>query len=273
MANWNGNQLQCKAFVKKCRQCGWIQEGKRQKACPVCGRDLRCPQPAVSGWAVCNRHGGPNPKHNFYGKGRNTLTGEGSHFPLVRLAAKYNQIQEDGRILSNRYSLELVRERIRGLAERIDLNEAPERLKTLHDLWEERKSLHAAGKELEARAVDALIDDEFEKAYHDYASWEQMFEAIDLDRKLVESEAKVMQSLRAILTAEDAYQLTAKILSSIMAAVNSLPDVSATVKGRLLKRIQYDFIRLVGDRSSIETGAGLGGADGEILNAGSGEMD
>lgn len=229
--------------------------------------------PAVRGWQVCQKHGGPVPSRNFYGKGRPSISGSQSHFPLVRLAAKYNAVKEDGRILSNRSSIEIVRERIRGLAERIDLNEAPDRLAKLNELWEKIKAFRRSGKELEARGVEIEMDDEFEKAYHDYAAWKQMFDAIDLDRKLVESEAKVMKDLRAIMTAEDAYELTAKILASIMSAVNGSTDLNPTGKGRLIKRIQYDIIRLVGDRSSVEASEGFGGGDGEILDAEPSEVD
>ena len=58
-------------------------------------------------------------------------TGSGSSFPLTRLAAKYNQMTGDGRVLSNRRAIEIVRMRIQQLAARIDLNEAPDRMARL----------------------------------------------------------------------------------------------------------------------------------------------
>jgi hypothetical protein len=67
-----------------------------------------------------------------------------------------------------------------------------------------------------------------------------MITAIDLDRKLVESEVKVVKEIKAILTAEDAYELIAKILAIIL---RIFPDDKAK-----LKQVQYEFTRLIGEQ-------------------------
>jgi hypothetical protein len=175
-------------------------------------------------------------------------------------------MQKDGRLLSNRASLEVVRKRIEQLAERIDLNQAPDRLANLLKLWNEYKINRGGMEEVVSRAE---IDAEFERAYHDYAAWKQMFEAIDIDRKLVESEVKIIKEIHAVLTAEDAYELTAQLMASIISATNGMKDVPDSVKTHLLKRIQYEFTRIVGDR----LGTGAGGSGGEVDNAEGGDLD
>ena len=68
--------------------------------------------------------------------------------------------------------------------------------------------------------IEAALDAEFEKAYHDYAAWKQMFEALALDSKMVESEVKIVKEIKAIITAEDAYELSAKLLAAVMRVVD-----------------------------------------------------
>jgi len=235
--------------------------------CPKCGTErIQCRKNAIDGYKFCQNHGGPNPEHNFYGLGGQLMTtGKGSNFQLTRLAAKYNEMQKDGRLLSNRASMEVVRKRIHQLLERIDVNEAPDRLKNIKKLWDDVKISEGAMRD----ANSNLLDEEFEKAYHDYASWKQMFEAIDLDKKLVESEVKIIKDIHAVLTVEDAYELTAQLLAAIIATTNGMIGVEDSVKLNFLKRIQYEFTRVVGDR----LGTRPGGSSGEADNSEGGELD
>jgi hypothetical protein len=197
------------------------------------------------------------------------MTGTKSHFEITRLAAKYNQMQTDGRILSNRASLEIIRTRIQQLADRIDLNEAPDRLARLQQLWNEYKELEQNGQRNEARLILESIDVEFEKAYHDYAAWKQMFEALDLDRKMVESEVKIAKDIQAILTAEDAFELAAKLLGAIIATTHSMLEIPDHVKRLFLRRVQYEFTRITGSGNVT----GLDGSGGEVVDAESDQVD
>ena len=174
------------------------------------------------------------------------MSGEGSQFPLVKLAAKYQEMQRNGPLLSNRASIDVIRKRIVELVDRIDANQNPNRIATLQKLWYLYTEQMDRGQELEAIKTRAAINDEMERAYHDYASWVQVFEAIDLDRKLVESEVKIAKDIQAILTAEDAYKLAAELLSAIVGAVNGA-ELKDEARVYLLKRIQYEFTRIVGD--------------------------
>lgn len=187
-------------------------------------------------------------------------------FPLTRLAAKYNEQMQNGRFLSNRHSLDVIRTRISQLLERIDQNEAPDRLKRLYVLWERYKEQQAAGMSVEAVGTKRSLDEEFEKAYHDYAAWEQMFTALDLDRKMVESEVKIAKEINAILTAEEAYELTAKLMAAIISAVGAAA-MDQSEKGRLLNRVQFEFTRIVGDGIDEESAERIGGSAEEVIDA------
>lgn len=234
--------------------------------CPDCGASRQCGAGAVRGYNYCGSHGGPNPRNNFWGIGVGIKTGVKSMFPLTRLAAKYNEQMQNGRFLSNRHSLDVIRTRISQLLERIDQNEAPDRLKRLYVLWERYKEQQAAGMSVEAVGTKRSLDEEFEKAYHDYAAWEQMFTALDLDRKMVESEVKIAKEINAILTAEEAYELTAKLMAAIISAVGAAA-MDQSEKGRLLNRVQFEFTRIVGDGIDEESAERIGGSAEEVIDA------
>lgn len=161
-------------------------------------------------------------------------------FPLVKLAERYGKMIKDGRMLSVRASIEVVRGRIQQLAARIDMDDAPDRLEKLSDLWEEYIGAKRSGRSTDVIKLEMQISDQFEKARTDFAAWQQMMLAIDLDRKLVESEVKVVKEIKAILTAEDAYELIAKILAIIL---RIFPD-----DPQKLKQVQYEFTKLIGDQ-------------------------
>ena len=186
------------------------------------------------------------------------MTGADSKKNLVKLASRHIQLATDGRHLSNRHSMELVWFRIEQLAERIGENDAPERLKTLYQLWAKFRDLDAAGKRVEAISVKAEIDAEFEKAYHDYASWEQLFTAVDLYRKMTESEVKIAKDLKAIMTAEDGMELVSQLLAIVIQVVND---------GNQLKRIIYEFRKLVGDDVEERAYSRAGRSGGEIIDS------
>lgn len=202
--------------------------------CENCGTSLACNRPAASYSEYCANHGGPVPAQGKYPEMR--------QFPIVRLAEKYNQMQTSARMLSLQSSIALVRGRIEQLAERIDENHAPDRLSKIAKLWQEYIE---EPSETERVKIKYKITHQINAAVTDFAAWEQLMLAMDLDRKLVESEVKVVKDIRAILTAEDAYELVAKLLAIILRVFPDDP--------KKLMQVQYEFSRLIGDKP-IETG-------------------
>lgn len=239
----------CKHIKKKCKSCGWVAEKERPANCPECGADLRCGNPPVPGYTRCRVHGGPNPANDFYGTGRMT-TGGSSSFPLVRLAAKYRQMMTDGNVLSNRKAIDIIDTRIVQLLERIDVHEAPERVSKIYNLWGEYKQARDAKRLDEAMAISLKLDETFEAVYHDYQAWKQMFEALDLRGKTVEREVKILGQIKALITVEQARDMAAQMLGAAMSVIGDDP--------KKLKRLQYEFIRITGERSdlTIEDGGG-----------------
>ncbi len=229
--------IKCGTPKSSCKQCQ-RRNAERVEKCPDCGTDLRCQKYCVPGYARCEDHGGPSPKRGYYGRGT-LVTGAASQFPLTRLAAKYNQMMKDGRVLSNRQTIDVVDTRITQLLERVDVQDAPDRMKRLVELWGEYAAHLDSGHSVEASLARKSIEAEFEQAYHDYMAWEQIFTALDVRRKMVESEVKVLTAIKAIITAEDAYDLVAKLLAANMRVIGDDP--------KQMKRIQYEFAKLIGE--------------------------
>lgn len=259
--------MQCASFIKTCRECEEPNDGK-QKTCPKCGADLRCTREAVNGYTRCPNHGGPAPARNFYGKG-NMTTGSGSSFPLMRLAARYNKMMQDGNYLSSRAAIDLIEQRIKQLAERVDIDEAPDRMNRLAGLWKEYMEAKGQNRTMDAVKIEGQIDYEFEKVYHDYAAWEQIFKAVDILGKQKERELKALTTIKAVMTAEDGYHLAAKLLGAVVRVIGDEP--------KKIKQVQYEFTRIIGESSDnvIEGDGEDVGADSEADGGtqGSGDVD
>lgn len=172
------------------------------------------------------------------------VDGSSSRYQLFRLAAKWREMQKDGRLLSNRRAVELVEERIVQLLDRIDVNEAPERVSKLYRTWQKYRK---EKNDLKKYDLAQELDDIFEAAFHDYKAWEQTFEALDLRRKLIESEVKVIKDLKAMMTMEDAYEMIAQ-MTAIFLSIEDDP--------KKIRRFQQEVVKLTGDdrlpRDSID---------------------
>lgn len=260
--------VQCRKLVRTCRKCGLrFERGDEREVCD-CGESRRCNAFAVQGYALCKEHGGPVPSRNFYGVGRGMKTGEHSRFQITRLASKYMEVQGDGPLLSNRYSIEIIRHRIKQLAERIDMSEAPQRMEKLQGLWKEYSEALEKNFSTEAELKRKQLDEEFEAAYHDYMSWKQMFEAVELDKKLTESEVKILKDLHAMVSVEEVMQSIAKVMAAVMRVVNDDP--------KKMKQVEYEFTRIIGDAAdgSFQTVIDYAPPDGgETVREGPGDVD
>lgn len=256
------NEVKCKALVRTCRKCGRKFGAEDGEVCPDCGESRGCENAPVFGYEYCSNHGGPAPGRGYYGAGAPLKNGSRSSFPIARLASKYMDVQKDGRLLSNRHSIEIIRTRIQQLAERIDMNEAPDRLEKIQQLWIRYRQAYDVGADADGRVIMKQLDDEFEAAYHDYAAWKQMFEAVELDSKMVQSEVKILKDLKAIVTVEDMMTMTAQLMAAMLRVLEDDPGK--------VKQVRYEFARIIGDVSddaAAQYDSYDGRRGGEIIDA------
>lgn len=187
-------------------------------------------------------------------------TGSNSSFQITRLAARYNQMQKDGVVLSNRAAVDMIDTRIRQLLERVDVKEAPDRVAALYEKWKELNSYSIPSPEYYKAKME--MDELFDRIYHDYAAWNQIFTALDLRGKMTEREIKALKEIKAIMTAEDGYELAAKLMAVVIQVIGDDP--------KKIKQVQYGFAKLIGESSDRvgetddwDVGGGIEEAGGE----------
>lgn len=168
---------------------------------------------------------------------------------LKDVARKYQLILKNGVVMSNRHSVDLIDQRVLQLLERLEKDETPDRLSALYALFQDVKAAKGRNEAAMYAALSAL-DMEFERVYHDYEAWKQIVEILEMRRKLIDSEIKVVKDLKAILTAEQAYNLVAKLQAAVLRHVRD---------PKTLRRINYDFSRLIGEHNLNQPGDVLEG--------------
>lgn len=157
----------------------------------------------------------------------------------MNLAARYNEMQKNGRLLSNRAAVEIIDVRIRQLVDRLDENETPQRVANLYKLWGNYVAALDADMVTEAAVCKRQISEEFDKIHTDYLAWSQMFEALEYRRKMTESEVKILKEIKAVITYEDMYEMQAKVLAAAIRVVGDDP--------RKLRQLQYEFAKIAGE--------------------------
>lgn len=200
---------------------------------------MRCTITAVYGTKRCHVHGGGHPESRGTYPGNKLVTGATSKFQLNRLAANYNEVVEDPELLSLRDPLAIITIRIQELLKKIDAEEAVVRQKRVHDAFEEYKYFRNAGNEEKAAEAFWKLDQAMVVMYDEYQAWEQMFKAVEVRRKLSESETKRLKEMNQFITQEEAYKFAAKIQAALIEVLGEHP--------RLFKRIQFKLIKLFGE--------------------------
>lgn len=198
------------------------------------------------------------------------MSGGDSQFALVRLSSTYLEAQKNGNLLSNRAGMDVLDKRIVQLLERLENQDYPEQFAAFRELWEEYKGVEGT---IEAIKVRKKIDSVCDATFHDYMAFTQIQSIVETRRKLSETEAKILKDMHAILTAEDAYKLTAQLLAAITGAVQQEPEISPNVKAHLLKRIIYEFTRIIGETTGDGHEEQPLRSLGEVIDSGSGELD
>lgn len=262
----------CPAYKMDCASCGYhaTQEEKMLPTCPQCGTPReQCTMTVAPGYETCFFHADQSIRAGWKKPAVVDLAkqGERSKFPLRRLAERYREMESDGRILSLRTSMDVLHERQADLMERIDLNWEPERVEKLMKLWDKYKAKRTFGPdEVQVRAE---IDLEFEKAYHDYAAWKQMLETMDIEQKLAVAEVKIVKDIKAVITIEDAYKMTAKLLAAVVETVQTMTEMPDSLKVTLIKRVQNELTKIIGEKP--DRGSGRGGEEDSDTEGG--ELD
>jgi len=186
------------------------------------------------------------------------VTGKNSRSLIPRMASKYMEQTRDSMYILNKKSIDLVDARVVDLLERTDSEASPERVARIIKYW---KELNEAVPGLKYDVVDdqqaykayVALDNEIDAAFHDYAAWKQIFEALELRRRHTESEMKILKDMKALMTAEDGMELVAQLFAAIMKVLRDEPKGPDYIH---LIRIEFDRITGAAVVGETETGSG-----------------
>jgi hypothetical protein len=185
----------------------------------------RCKNHASVGYAVCHIHGGKTPRG---AASPHYKTGRYSRDLPTRLAARYQEAQEDPELLNLRSEIALTDALLTELITKLDTGESGGLWRALEQTANAALAAKARGESDEAtRQINALIG-LVRRGAQEQEIVGEIRACLDQRRRLVESERKRLVEMQQVITAERAMLLVSAIASVVMECVSD-PDVRAAI--------------------------------------------
>jgi hypothetical protein len=205
---------------------------------------------------ICSHHGGgfkdnkgikpisPTPANNSKSivireasRMANEIVSKKYTFKSEELAKRFEEEFNDPELIALRRPMALTMARVSQLLERVDSGVSDQLWRDALKQFGKLKSAIHGQDETEIQTELSKLDAIFERVMHDYESWSQIFEALELQQKLSESERKRLMEMKAYMSAEEAMKLVSALGAAIYKHVQD-PLV--------IRRILYEFTRLTG---------------------------
>lgn len=184
-----------------------------------------CGHLAMQGQQVCHMHGGKTPRglaapswqHGRYSKA----------LP-AGLGAAYERARTDGELIALRDELALVDARLTALLESLTSGGGAEAWERLSAAWRrlERAPTGDAGQ-LERAAALRVIHDLIVAGAAEASVWSEVYDALELRRRLADTERKRLEALRATITAQEAMALIGTLAASVKRHVTDRAALAA----------------------------------------------
>lgn len=172
----------------------------------------RCRRAAMIGKEVCMMHGGKTPRGT---NNPNFKHGRYSKAIPDRLAARYNEAQNDSQLLELREDIALIDARISDLLVRVDTGESGAAWRRAAEAVQAFKTAQVAGKVPEMHKHLAVLTDTIEGGNGDSEAWAEVYAMLETRRKLVESERKRLVEMQQYISTERAMALIAAITDTV----------------------------------------------------------
>lgn len=274
-------RVRCSYTLHNCHDCGRNYDNPPDVC--ECGHRLRCNRQAVVGLSVCSLHGGgygktkgvKNIRPHPVKESNNILIQEASlvatgreikrtnTFKSEELATRYEEALSDPELVALRRPLALTSARIQQLLGRVEDGVTTELWTKAMSEFTELRIAMKNDDELEVQKHMTALHEIFDRVEHDYKSWQQVFEALELQRKLSESERKRLLEMRQFITAEEAMKMVRGLTAAIYKIVQDPLQ---------LRRIVYEFTRITGSTSTTG-GEGIDNQSGTEQQDRSGSVD
>ncbi len=200
---------------------------KESHARAICGAKTRSGHPCKNAPMAngrCRMHGGKQP----HGIARsNTKHGRYSKYLPGRLLERYQESLVDSELLALREEISIVDARISDLLTRVESGESGENWEAIQKAWQEFREARSTRKtELIAIAEDRL-EMAIDAGVTDYTAWTEVRQAIELRRKLVDSERKRLVAAQQMITADEVMLLITAIADTVRRNVSDSDTLSA----------------------------------------------
>ncbi len=192
-----------------------------------------CKARAVNGSTKCYHHGGKTPAGIA---SPNYKTGRYSKSLPTRLAERYEEAENDAKLLELRSEVSLIDSRISDLLGRVDTGESGEIWKQLRSAYNELVEANRKGDLIGATDAMFSIGSLIGEGAQDYATWNEVLSVVEQRRRMVESERKRIVEMQQTLTIEQAMLMIGALTGIIRTHVtdrNILAAISADV-GKLI---------------------------------------
>jgi hypothetical protein len=203
-----------------------------------------CRRPPIVGRSVCYHHGGMTPR----GRGLpQTGSGRWSKDMPTRMAARYQEAQQDPELLILRDEIALLDSRLADVLVRVDTGESGALWSQLSKSWDDFMAARAGGNV--AKMTEALAHHQamLERGRADYAAWAEIGTLLDRRQRFVESERKRYVEMSQMVSLEQAMLFLGAVTDAVRrhvtdqatrAALGRELELLADLPGRALASVR-----------------------------------
>lgn len=187
----------CSAKTKNCRNCGYrFPAGSDELACPECGEDRSCKNYALPGCSVCRMHGG---------KGGRPPSQK--YILPSQIQRTYNRILQSGKMVDLSHEIAIIGSRIEQLMKLLDEFDSQINAQRARDAVEQMEGALLSGN----RSTQFAALDQLRSALSPMEAtnliWHQLNDQIEIARKTILSQHKILHENRQMVTMEEVVEL------------------------------------------------------------------
>lgn len=191
-----------------------------------------CQRWVIAGRSMCQVHGGKTPRGLA---SPHIRTGRYSKDMPTRMAARYQEAQQDPELLVLRDEIALLDSRLADVLARVDSGESGALWSQLSKSWDDFMLARASGNVPKMTEALAAHEAMLERGRADYAAWAEIGTLLDRRQRFVESERKRYVEMSQMVSLDQAMMFLGAVTDAIRRHVTDRPTLAAL--GRELEQL------------------------------------